>query len=433
MTTPYFPHTAEDVQSMLEKCGMTRLEELYSDVPGEFVFDRPYDLLEAMSEQQVRDFFSSLSDQVSPMKVFAGQGAYDHYTPSAIGYLTSRSEFITAYTPYQAEISQGTLRSIFEFQSMICALTGMDVANASLYDGATASAEAMLMCIAATKKKTRFLLSSLLFPQIRETVATYAHFHGVELTVFTTLEDLKAELVKGDVAGALVPGISRNGAVQNLEGYADALHEVKALLTVYSDPSTLAVVKTPAEWGADIAVGDCQSLGIPVSFGGPYLGYMATKMDYVRKMPGRIVGQTEDRDGKRCFCLTLQAREQHIRREKATSNICSNQSLMVLHVTIYLSLMGAEGLKKVNALSSGLAHKLHDGLLATGRFEDVTGGEFVKEFTLKPLDGKDYFSLLAARGYLAALPTEEGYCSFAVTEKRTAEEVESLIKTVSEL
>ncbi|MCF0174168.1 MAG: aminomethyl-transferring glycine dehydrogenase subunit GcvPA [Bacteroidales bacterium] len=434
MTSPYFPHTAEDVRQMLEGCGMTRLEELFSEVPSQFLYDKPYDLPKAMSESQVRDFFANLCSQVAPLKIFAGQGAYDHYSPSTAQYLISRSEFLTAYTPYQAEISQGTLRYIFEFQSMICALTGMDVANASLYDGATACAEAMLMCMAATKKKTRFLLSTHLFGNIIKTVETYAHFHGVELSYFTTLDELKAELAAGDVAGALVPGINRFGVIENLAGYAEALHEAKALLSVYNDPSTLAVIKTPAEWGADIAVGDCQSLGIPISFGGPYLGYMATKMDYVRKMPGRIVGQTEDRDGKRCYCLTLQAREQHIRRDKATSNICSNQSLMALYVTIYLSLMGAEGLRKANAISSALAHRLYDGLLATGKFESPFDGQpFVKEFTLKAVDDKNYCSLLAEKGYLAALPTEEGYITFAVTEKRTAEEVDALIKTIAAL
>lgn len=425
---------------MLERIGVGSLDDLYSDVPDKFIYRGEYDLPDAMSEQQVRSFFESLDKKDLHLKVFAGAGAYDHYTPSVIPYICSRSEFLTAYTPYQAEISQGTLRYIFEYQSMICALTGMDVSNASMYDGPTAAAEAMMMAVACTKRKTRVLLSETLLPHVRKVVETYAKFHNVQLGYIpmkdgqTGLESMKEELAKGDVAGVIVPSLNRFGIVEDLTGFAEAVHEAKAIAVEYCDPSALAVVRTPGEWGFDIAVGDGQSLGIPMCFGGPYVGFMACRKDYVRKMPGRIVGQTQDADGKRCFVLTLQAREQHIRREKATSNICSNQSLMALYVTVYMSLMGKEGLAKVNSLSSAGAHYLYGELLKTGKFEPVFDKPFLKEFVLKPLVPVEKLQQkLLDEGFFGALATEEGYVSFCVTEKRTRSEVDSLVEAVKEV
>ncbi len=425
---------------MLERIGVGSLDDLYSDVPDKFIYRGEYDLPDAMSEQQVRSFFESLDKKDLHLKVFAGAGAYDHYTPSVIPYICSRSEFLTAYTPYQAEISQGTLRYIFEYQSMICALTGMDVSNASMYDGPTAAAEAMMMAVACTKRKTRVLLSETLLPHVRKVVETYAKFHNVQLGYIpmkdgqTGLESMKEELAKGDVAGVIVPSLNRFGIVEDLTGFAEAVHEAKAIAVEYCDPSALAVVRTPGEWDFDIAVGDGQSLGIPMCFGGPYVGFMACRKDYVRKMPGRIVGQTQDADGKRCFVLTLQAREQHIRREKATSNICSNQSLMALYVTVYMSLMGKEGLAKVNSLSSAGAHYLYEELLKTGKFEPVFDKPFLKEFVLKPLVPVEKLQQkLLEEGFFGALATEEGYVSFCVTEKRTRAEVDSLVEAVKEV
>ena len=425
---------------MLERIGVGSLDDLYSDVPDKFIYRGEYDLPDAMSEQQVRSFFESLDKKDLHLKVFAGAGAYDHYTPSVIPYICSRSEFLTAYTPYQAEISQGTLRYIFEYQSMICALTGMDVSNASMYDGPTAAAEAMMMAVACTKRKTRVLLSETLLPHVRKVVETYAKFHNVQLGYIsmkdgqTGLESMKEELAKGDVAGVIVPSLNRFGIVEDLTGFAEAVHEAKAIAVEYCDPSALAVVRTPGEWDFDIALGDGQSLGIPMCFGGPYVGFMACRKDYVRKMPGRIVGQTHDADGKRCFVLTLQAREQHIRREKATSNICSNQSLMALYVTVYMSLMGKEGLVKVNSLSSAGAHYLYGELLKTGKFEPVFDKPFLKEFVLKPLVPVEKLQQkLLDEGFFGALATEEGYVSFCVTEKRTRAEVDSLVEAVKEV
>ena len=436
----YLPHTQADVQAMLKRIGVTKLDDLYSDVPAEFLKKGAYALPDALSEQEIRDYFASLEAMNARLKVFVGQGAYDHYTPSVIPYLCSRSEFLTAYTPYQCEISQGTLRYIFEYQSMICALTGLDVSNASMYDGPTAAAEAMKMAISCTRKKSRVLLSKALLPHVIQVVETYAKFHGVEIGYLpapdgqTSLDALKAELAKDDVAGVIVPSVNRYGIIEDHSGFADAIHAEKGILVEYCDPSALAVVRTPGEWDADIAVGDGQSLGLPLCYGGPYVGFMAVKKDHMRKMPGRIVGQTVDKEGRRVFVLTLQAREQHIKREKATSNICSNESLMALWVTIYLSLMGPEGLKEVNRISADGAHYLYQELLKTGQFEEVFPGRpFLKEFVLKPKSFPGQMQKrLEQAGFFAALDTEEGYVSFCVTEKRSKADIDQLVKVIKE-
>ena len=435
----YFPHTREDIDLMLRRIGAKDLDALYSDVPQEFIYQGEYDLPEAMSEEQVRSYFEGLAARTPSLKVFAGAGAYDHYTPSVIPYITSRSEFLTAYTPYQCEISQGTLRYIFEYQSMICALTGMDVSNASMYDGPTAAAEAARMCLAATRGKKAVLYSDTLLPHVVAVLKTYARYSGIDLRSIasangqTSLDSLKEALAAGDVAGAIVPGVNRFGVIEDLSGFAEELHGAGALLTVYSDPSTLGVLRAPGEWGADIAVGDGQSLGIPLCYGGPYVGFMACNKEHMRKMPGRIVGEARDAQGKRCFVLTLQAREQHIRREKATSNICSNQSLMALWVTVYLSLLGPEGLKELNDLCFAGAHYLQERLTATGKFAPVWDAPFLKEFVLKPLcDVGKLQKALAEAGFFGALETPESYVSFCVTERRSKAEIDALVKTIEE-
>ena len=429
-TFAYFPHTDEDIRVMLERVGLGSLDDLYSDVPPAFLYKGDYDLPSALSEQQVRDFFEALGAKNTKLKVLAGQGAYDHYVPSVIPYITSRSEFLTAYTPYQCEISQGTLRYIFEFQSMICRLTGLDVSNASMYDGPTAAAEALRMSVACTRKRNKVIVSTRLLENVLKVIRTYLKYPDIE-AVYT--DDVLSALGP-DVAGVIVPSIGRHGIIQDHSGLADAVHAAGALLIEYCDPSALAVLKTPAEWGADIAVGDGQSLGIPLCYGGPYVGFMACKQEYMRKLPGRIVGQAEDASGKRCFVLTLQAREQHIRREKATSNICSNESLMALWVTVYLSLMGPEGLRKVNELSCEGAHYLHDRLLETGLFEEAFPGKpFLKEFCLKPLvDIKKLQQKLLDAGFFAALEVD-GYASFCVTEKHGKDELDALVAAVKEV
>lgn len=429
----YFPQTEEDIRVMLDRIGVSSLDDLYSDVPADFVYKGEYDLPSALSEQQVRDYFEGLAARNSRLKVFVGQGAYDHYTPSVISYITSRSEFLTAYTPYQCEISQGTLRYIFEWQSMICALTGLDVANASMYDGPTAAAEAVRMCVASTKKRNSVVISAALLPNVIDTIRTYAKYAGINIVVAEDVAAAAREVA--DLAGILVPSANRFGLVEDLSGLAELAHGAGALLVEYCDPSALAVLKTPAEWGADVAVGDGQSLGIPLCYGGPYVGFMACTSACMRKLPGRIVGQTTDASGKRSFVLTLQAREQHIRREKATSNICSNESLMALWCTVYLSLMGPQGLRKVNELSHEGACYLHDALLATGKFSDPFEGRyFLKEFVLEPkCDVAKLQKALLDAGYFAALQTEEGYVTFCVTEKHSAAELDEIVNIVKSL
>ena len=418
---------------MLERIGAPSLDALYSDVPEEFIRKEEYDLPSAMTEDQVRSWFESMAARNTRLKVFAGAGAYDHYTPSVIPYITSRSEFLTAYTPYQCEISQGTLRYIFEWQTMICALTGLDVANASMYDGPTAAAEAMRMCVASTRKRNTVVASSGLLPNVLEVLRTYARYSGINLVETWDVAEAVAEGTL-DLAGVIVPSINRYGLIESHLGLSDLVHGMGGLLVEYCDPSALAVVKTPAEWGADIAVGDGQTLGIPLCYGGPYVGFMACRTDLMRKLPGRIVGQTHDAQGRRAFVLTLQAREQHIRREKATSNICSNESLMALWCTVYLSLMGPEGMRRLNALCYEGSHYLKEELLATGLFSDpFPDREFLKEFVLTPrCDVPKLQQALLDAGIFGALSTEEGYVSFCVTERRTREEIDNLVKVIKE-
>ena len=434
MAFSYFPHTEDDIRQMLDRIGVGSLEELYSDVPGDVIYRQDYDLPDALSEHEVRQYFESLAEQNTSLFCLCGLGAYDHYSPAVIPYIISRSEFLTAYTPYQPEVSQGTLRYIFEYQSMITELTGMDCTNASMYDGATAAAESMMMAMASTKKKTRVLLSQGLLPQVIDVVKTYARFNGVQITMVpcqdgqTSYGALAAELAAGDVAGVLVPGINRYGVIEDHTGFADAVHAQKGLFMVYSDPSTLAVIRTPGEWGADIVCGDSQSLGIPLSYGGPYVGFLACRKEHVRKLPGRIVGATKDVDGKRAYVLTLQAREQHIRREKATSNICSNQSLMALYVTVYMSLMGPQGLREVNELCYGGAHYLHDALLETGLFEKAFDKPFLKEFTLRTLvPAEKIQDALMLIGVFGAVEVEKDLVNFCVTEKVSKENIDAVV------
>lgn len=439
MAFKYLPHTEADIKEMLKVCGVDSLEDLYTDIPEELKLKHGYDIPSAKSEIEVRRIFEELGKRNKSLICFGGSGAYDHYAPSVIKYILERSEFLTSYTPYQAEISQGTLQYIYEYQTMMADLTGMDVSNASLYDGATATAEAMLMMVAASKKKNRVLASATINPNVLEVVKTYAKFHGVDLVIIDSKDGLinkeviQRELETELVAGVIVAQPNYYGLIEDFTGLADLCHQNKALLTINSDPSTLAILKTPGEWGADIAVGDCQTLGIPLCFGGPYLGYMCTKKELVRKMPGRIVGGTTDAKGHRAFVLTMQAREQHIRREKATSNICSNQGMMTLYVSIYLSLMGVKGLKEVNELSYGGAHYLFDQLIKTGKFSAVYDAPFLKEFTLRTtLDMKALNKKMEDNGFLCGVPVKgtTDCLLFAVTEKRSKSEIDKMISLI---
>ena len=433
MDYKYFPHTSDDLQAMMEKVGVTDLDGLYAQIPDAIRFKGDYQLPSEMSELEVRQLFDKLGSQNQQLTCFAGYGVYDHYMPSVIPSLLQRSEFLTSYTPYQAEISQGTLHYIFEYQSMMAELTGMDISNASMYDGTTATAEAMMMAVAAGKKQNKVLVSAGLNPKTREVLDTYALHQGIELETIplkdgaTDLSMLKSQLANGGVAGAIVQQPNVYGIVEDFTGFAEACHEQKALFVMNSVIADLAVLKTPGEWGADIAVGDGQSLGIPMQFGGPYVGYMCCAEKLIRKMPGRIVGMTKDNREQRAFVLTLQAREQHIRRQKATSNICSNQSLMALFVTMYLSLMGKQGVKEAAELSYAGAHYLCDELVKTGKFHLAFDKPFFNEFYVKYDGNVDTLSKhLLDAGILGGVKLGDGIL-FAVTEKRTKEEIDNLV------
>ena len=434
MSYKYFPHTEDDLKEMLAKVGVSRLDDLYAQIPDGIRFKGDYQLPSEMSELEVRDTFEKLASQNKQLTCFAGMGVYDHYTPSVVPSLLQRSEFLTSYTPYQAEISQGTLHYIFEYQSMMAELAGMDISNASMYDGTTACAEAMMMAVAAGKKQRKVLVSGCVNPLTLKVLKTYALHQDIELELLpvkggaTSLDDVKARLAEGGVAGVIVQQPNVFGVVEDFTGFAEACHDQKALLVMDSVAADLAVLKTPGEWGADIAVGDGQSLGIPMQFGGPYVGYMCCTEKLIRKMPGRIVGMTKDNRDQRAFVLTLQAREQHIRRQKATSNICSNQSLMALFVTIYMSLMGRQGLKEAAQLSYAGAHYLCDELLKTGRFSLVYDKPFFNEFFVKyDGDSDTLYQRFIEAGILGGVRIEDGFL-FAVTEKRTKEEIDNLVK-----
>lgn len=433
----YFPHTEDDLQAMLEKVGVKTLDDLYAQIPDAIRFKGDYQLPLEMSEMEVRDAFEKLGSQNKQLTCFAGYGVYDHYTPSVIPSLVQRSEFLTSYTPYQAEISQGTLHYIFEYQSMMAELTGMDISNASMYDGTTACAEAMMMAVAAGKKVNKVLVSETLNGYTRKVLDTYALHQGIELVTIpeedgvTKLSTLNALLSTGGVAGVIVQQPNACGIIEDFTGFADVCHDNKALFIINSVAADLAVLKTPGEWDADIAVGDVQSLGIPMQFGGPYVGYMCCTEKLIRKMPGRIVGMTKDNREQRAFVLTLQAREQHIRRQKATSNICSNQSLMALFVTIYMSLMGKQGLREAAQLSYAGAHYLCDKLLATRRFSLVYDKPFFNEFLVR-YDGDidKLLSFYVMNGILPGVKMNDGSLLIAVTEKRTKEEIDRFVEAL---
>ena len=438
MSYKYFPHTEDDLQAMLQKVGVASMDDLYAEVPAGIRFQGDYQLPSEMSELEVRQLFEKLGTQNHQLTCFAGAGVYDHYTPAVIPQLLQRSEFLTSYTPYQAEISQGTLHYIFEYQSMMTELTGMDISNASMYDGTTAAAEAVMMAVASGKKQNKVLVSETLDPKTLEVIRTYAHFHGIQLEMIvaengvTSKADMEAKLAEGGVAGVLVQQPNYYGIVEDYSGFADCCHQQKALFMMDSVIADLAVLKTPGEWGADIAVGDGQSLGIPMQWGGPYVGYLCCTEKLIRKMPGRIVGKTVDSRGQRAFVLTLQAREQHIRRQKATSNICSNQSLMALFVTMYCSLMGKQGLKEAAELSYAGAHYLCDELLKTGHFQLVYQQPFFNEFVVR-YDG-DVDSLQRRwlqHGFFGGVKIADDQIMLAVTEKRTKEEIRQLVETIS--
>ncbi|MCR3906596.1 MAG: aminomethyl-transferring glycine dehydrogenase subunit GcvPA [Tenericutes bacterium] len=430
----YLPHTSKDIAEMLKVTGAKSLDDLFSSIPKSLKLTKPYDIPSVLSDDDLTKHMQKLSQLNQELIVFRGAGAYDHYSPSIIRSLISRQEFLTSYTPYQPEVAQGTLQYIFEYQSMVCELTGMEVSNASMYDGATATAEAMFMAYALTNQ-SKVMVSETLNPRIIDVIKTYAKYRDIDVIIVPQkngVTDLDFVKENGkDTMGLIAQNPNYFGIVEDYNGFADVIHEQGGLFILNGEGQALALIKTPGEYGADIACGDLQSFGLPLSYGGSYVGYMATKMTYVRKMPGRICGITSDVDGKRAFVLTLQAREQHIRRAKANSNICSNQSLMALAVTIYLSTMGKYGLVEVANESMKAAHYLYNELLKTKKFEIVFDQPFYKEFVLKANFDVDQFEKdLLKDGILGPLHLGDNQLMFAVTEKRSKAEIDMLVEKV---
>jgi glycine dehydrogenase subunit 1 len=442
----YIPNNDESKKEMLESLGINDVEELFKDIPEDLKFKGDLDLDSAKSEIEVMKYMSTMANKntdLSELTSFLGAGVYDHYVPGIIKHMVSRSEFYTAYTPYQPEISQGTLQVIFEYQSMICELTGMEVSNASMYDGATAAVEAVLMATTQTKRN-KVLVAGSIHPDIKEILATYTRFREIEVIELAEknglvdLADLESKIDK-DIAAVLMQSPNFFGLVENIEKAAELIHSIKGLMIASVDPVSLALLKSPGEMGVDIAVGDGQALGNGTNYGGPYLGFMAVTKKLVRKLPGRIAGQTEDVDGKRAWVLTLQAREQHIRRAKATSNICSNQGLNVLVTAIYLSTMGKEGLKEVAMQSMQKAHYAYEQLIATGKYKPAFDAPFFKEFALVgEKSASELNSGLLESGILGGYDLSKDFgidkgIMFAVTEKRTKEEIDQLVKKLEVL
>ncbi|GLC30425.1 aminomethyl-transferring glycine dehydrogenase subunit GcvPA [Clostridium omnivorum] len=441
---PYITNTPEDERSMLESIGLNSVEELFKDIPENIRLNRRLELDKPMSELEVKKQVEAISKKnlnSEDLICFLGAGTYDHYIPSIIKHITGRSEFYTAYTPYQPEISQGTLQAIFEYQTMIAELTNMDVSNASMYDGGTACAEAAMMAMESTKRKS-IIVSKTVHPETRNILKTYMKFHGGELIEIdfnegeTDIEKLKASLTN-NTAAVIVQNPNFFGIVENIEEVEKAAHSNKAMLIMSVDPISLGVLKTPGEYGADIVVGDGQALGNSMNFGGPHLGFMASTSKLMRKLPGRIVGESVDVDGKRAYVLTLQAREQHIRRQKATSNICSNQSINALAAAIYMSTMGKQGIVEVAKQCINKSHYAFNTLIKSGKYKPLFNKPFFKEFAvINEVSPENINSELLRNGILGGYSLEKHYPELqnslllCVTEKRTKEEIHKLVKVM---
>ncbi|HWQ07043.1 MAG TPA: aminomethyl-transferring glycine dehydrogenase subunit GcvPA [Feifaniaceae bacterium] len=436
----YLSNTEEQRREMLSAVGVSSVGELHADIPAtllESAAKAAAELPKGVSEFEALEHLKTLSKKnVVYDAVFRGAGAYWHYIPPVVSRVAAKEAFVTAYTPYQPEISQGILQTIFEYQTMIAELTGMDASNASVYDGAVAAAEAASMCRERNRKKT--LVSLGLHPESVETVQTYCH--GADEPVETLplkngavdLEALKAALDE-TVSGVLIQSPNFYGVIEDVSAIAEVVHAAGAKLVVSTNPIACALLKTPGECGADVAIGEGQPLGMPLSFGGPYLGFMACKKDMIRKLPGRIVGQTSDAQGRRCFVLTLQAREQHIRREKASSNICSNQALCALTAAAYCSAMGPQGITEVARQCYDKAHALADGLHAVKGFELLyPNAPFFHEFVTKtPVPAEQLLAALAQKGILGGLPVDGGIL-WCATERTTKAQIDAVIQTAKE-
>ncbi len=427
----YFPQTPADQNKMLDDIGASSIDDLFHAIPETLKYRGTFDLPPSLGDFQLTKHMQEKQALNASLTVFRGAGAFDHYIPTVVRSITSRQEFLTSYTPYQPEVAQGTLQYIFEYQSIVSELTGMDVSNASMYDGTTATAEAMYMAYGITGKST-ICVSKTLNDHILEVIKTYAYFRNINIMYveeknghidLTGIDDLLQ-----DTMGIIVQSPNKYGVIETYGDLSDKVHQHKGLFIFNREGQALSLLKTPKDEGADIACGDLQALGIPLSSGGPYIGYLATNQAYIRKLPGRICGMTKDIDGKRAFVLTLQAREQHIRRDKANSNICSNQSLNALAVTVFVSALGKQGIKDVTQACLNGAYHFKNMLLNTGLFEDVYKHPHFKEFTLKYLgDPESLNILLRQHGFLGPVIQKNEMVTFAVTEKRTLEEMQAFV------
>jgi glycine dehydrogenase subunit 1 len=445
---PYTYNTPDDERAMLQSIGVDAVQELFRFIPDEYRLKRPLDLPPALGELELTQHMGALAARnthAMQKACFLGGGSYDHFVPAVVDALASRGEFYTSYTPYQPEVSQGNLQVMFEYQTLICQLTGMDVSNASLYDGGSAVAEAVLLAMSVTGRN-RVVVPASMHPEYRQILETYFACLGAELVTVpapngvVSVADVAA-VVNGETACVCVQHPNFFGCLEDVPALAKVAHDAGALLIHSFDPISLGVLKRPADLGADVAVAEGQSLGTPMLFGGPYLGIMACKEQFVRRMPGRIAGQTVDRRGRRCWVLTLQTREQHIRREKATSNICTNQGLFALRAAIYLAEMGPQGLREVADLCVRKTHYARQQLTAQPRFTAAFDRPTFKEFVVRDSQGRvgDLLEQAADAGYLAGVPLARWYPELAdcflvaVTEKRTRAEIDGLVTTLSSL
>lgn len=443
---PFLLNTPEDQQAMLAAIGVSSMDELFAMVPADLRLRRELAIPPALTEIELTAHMAALAraNVAAGEKIcFLGGGCYDHFIPAVVDAIAGRAEFYTSYTPYQAEASQGNLQAFFEYQTLISRLTGMEVANASLYDGATAATEAVLMSMSATGRHGHVVTASSVHPEYRQTLSAYLQNLGVEQTVVGTPSGAIApqdlfDAVRDDTACVLVQHPNFFGCLEDVEKLVQIAHDKGAMFIVVADPISLGLLKRPGDYDADIVVAEGQSLGIPMQFGGPYLGIMACRERLVRRMPGRIAGQTVDRRGKRCWVLTLQTREQHIRREKATSNICTNQGLLALRATVYLALVGPEGLREAAELSLRKSHYARERLATIERLELPFGRPTFKEFVVRDRDGhvESLLAELAANDIFAGVPLASWYPELAdcflvaVTEKRTRQEIDSLVASV---
>lgn len=433
----YVVSTREEQEQMLKTMGYTGFQDLFSGIPEEIKLNRDLNIPPGCSEMEVLRRMEELANENKVFRhIFRGAGAYHHYIPSAVNQISQKEEFLTAYTPYQAEISQGILQSIFEYQTMICELTGMDVSNASVYDGATAAAEAAAMC--RDRKRTKIVVSAAVNPQVIRTIQTYCFGNGSEVLIVpeksgeTDLQALEAAMT-ADACCFYVQQPNYYGILENYGDMEKIVHKSGAMLIMGCNPIALAVLKTPGEYGADVAVGDGQPLGLPLGFGGPYQGFMTVRSSMARKLPGRIVGETTDEKGNRAFVLTLQAREQHIRREKAGSNICSNQALCTLRAAIYMAVMGSRGMEEAARQCTAKAHYLQQELEKTG-YELKYQKPFFHEFvTRTPVPAEKALNYLEQQGILGGLPLSDREILWCTTEMNTRAEMDKLTAFLKEV